>query len=645
MHIEAKPGDFWVTITGSATELMEARRKLEGWSKDLDPTGSGRAMCLERAGALRVPAGAVLQLQECQPVIGVPERATVAEHASKLRVAGLLRDYQARAVTAALCAPLGRGTLDMACGAGKTRVSAALAAVAQAATGRGSWLYLVKNNELARQSEREFVEVLQKMADVLQSCLSHDRSPEPASIAATTYSGIDKLVKKEFDGVIVDECLPAGMMIGDKPIESIRVGDSVPSWDFRTGRLTYRRVLRTFCEPSRASYLVEIQVGSTRLLATPTHPIPCDMHWRPIRDVRCGDSVLGWATPQEEEHGRETNRRQPMRSMQQRNHKRAQTDRSRVTLQRMQFNSAKRARESSSRTVQGMRRASDVDRKTWVATGPGGRGVLLQRAQIALDQTALVGKWETRGAKTRVGNFRKNAQGKPDVAARCTRTGSSQDAVAWLARGSDSRGQRTSTSCTTEIVGLRVGLADGSRSVYGQTSTSRIAQCVQGGYWPSRFESWHRGGWIGAQRPSSKSARCEKRNGIVWLRVDRITIHEQTSDGTFGGLCPNGLVYNLEIEGAGYNEKNYIANGLVVHNCHELTPITRCVPFATVKALWRVGMSGTLLDRQDANNALTLALLGPPLCKISIAELEREGHLSQGRVQILKFDHRTNRLV
>jgi len=284
MHIEAKPGDFWVTITGSATELMEARRKLEGWSKDLDPTGSGRAMCLERAGALRVPAGAVLQLQECQPVIGVPERATVAEHASKLRVAGLLRDYQARAVTAALCAPLGRGTLDMACGAGKTRVSAALAAVAQAATGRGSWLYLVKNNELARQSEREFVEVLQKMADVLQSCLSHNRSPEPAVIVATTYSGIGKLVKKEFDGVIIDEC-------------------------------------------------------------------------------------------------------------------------------------------------------------------------------------------------------------------------------------------------------------------------------------------------------------------------------------------------------------------------HELTPITRCVPFATVKALWRVGMSGTLLDRQDANNALTLALLGPPLCKISIAELEREGHLSRGRVQILKFDHRMNRLV
>ena len=46
--------------------------------------------------------------------------------------------------------------------------------------------------------------------------------------------------------------------------------------------------------------------------------------------------------------------------------------------------------------------------------------------------------------------------------------------------------------------------------------------------------------------------------------MDRVEVLEPTSDGTFGGLCPNGLVYNLEVEGT----HTYIAEGVIVHNCH-----------------------------------------------------------------------------
>jgi hypothetical protein len=47
--------------------------------------------------------------------------------------------------------------------------------------------------------------------------------------------------------------------------------------------------------------------------------------------------------------------------------------------------------------------------------------------------------------------------------------------------------------------------------------------------------------------------------------VDRVEILEQTSDGTFGGVCPDGFVYNLEVE----STHNYFANSVLVHNCHE----------------------------------------------------------------------------
>ena len=52
-----------------------------------------------------------------------------------------------------------------------------------------------------------------------------------------------------------------------------------------------------------------------------------------------------------------------------------------------------------------------------------------------------------------------------------------------------------------------------------------------------------------------------------WLEVsilESVEFHEPTSDGTFGGLCPDGHVYNIEVEG----NHNYFANGILTHNCH-----------------------------------------------------------------------------
>jgi len=46
--------------------------------------------------------------------------------------------------------------------------------------------------------------------------------------------------------------------------------------------------------------------------------------------------------------------------------------------------------------------------------------------------------------------------------------------------------------------------------------------------------------------------------------VDCVEIQEQGSDGRYGPVCPDGYVYNIEVEG----EHTYIANGFAVHNCH-----------------------------------------------------------------------------
>ena len=204
MQIDVPKGAFWATIRGSAGELDAVLTKLKAWARELDPDGKGHPVTISReVGELRVPAGLVLLLEEWPPVLSPRELELARGGAERLEALGLLRSYQARAVAAALCAPLGRATVDVAMGGGKTRIAAGLAAVAQAVGGWGQWLYLVQNGELARQSEKSFAELLGQMAAGLGGA--------PAQLTSTTYAGIKRLTSRRFDGVIVDEChlLPA----------------------------------------------------------------------------------------------------------------------------------------------------------------------------------------------------------------------------------------------------------------------------------------------------------------------------------------------------------------------------------------------------------------------------------------------------
>jgi len=53
--------------------------------------------------------------------------------------------------------------------------------------------------------------------------------------------------------------------------------------------------------------------------------------------------------------------------------------------------------------------------------------------------------------------------------------------------------------------------------------------------------------------------------GLEFSRVERVEILEQGGGSGFGEVCPDGYVYNFEVEG----NNNYFANGVLVHNCHQ----------------------------------------------------------------------------
>jgi len=78
--------------------------------------------------------------------------------------------------------------------------------------------------------------------------------------------------------------------------------------------------------------------------------------------------------------------------------------------------------------------------------------------------------------------------------------------------------------------------------------------------------------------------------------------------------------------------------GVLVDEAHSLPPPTRSMEYARVRASWRIGLSGTILDRLDANNALTVGFLGPVLFQVQVGALQRRGHLAQGAVEQILYD-------
>lgn len=102
----------------------------------------------------------------------------------------------------------------------------------------------------------------------------------------------------------------------------------------------------------------------------------------------------------------------------------------------------------------------------------------------------------------------------------------------------------------------------------------------------------------------------EKNGALEWVGVDSVEIQEQTGDGTFGGLCPDGRVYNIGVK----NNHNYFANGVNVHNCHNVatsaTTVTRYQKVLNnLSAPRKIGLTATPA-RADGLIKATFSLIG-----------------------------------
>ena len=92
--------------------------------------------------------------------------------------------------------------------------------------------------------------------------------------------------------------------------------------------------------------------------------------------------------------------------------------------------------------------------------------------------------------------------------------------------------------------------------------------------------------------------------------MDSVAFQKQTSDGTYGGLCSDGYVYNIEVA----DNNNYFANGVLVHNCHKAVGSpTKIMQFykvlSNLQARYKIGLTATP-KRADGLERCMFALIG-----------------------------------
>jgi DNA repair protein RadD len=328
---------------------------------------------------------------------------------------------------------------------------------------------------------------------------------------------------RETPYVLIDECVPAGTLIGDTPVEQVAVGDLVPSWNAETGLIESRRVSSVFVR--KATRLVRVSFASGRtLVCTPDHP---------VFTVECGYVPASAA----------------------------------AGLTTLAYNSKYEVAASG---VPGLRQGVHRHRDAPQEHSQGAGLLLLNRlrgystdceaphdASAAVRRTSAIAGGAAALVAENAGPQPDGRRGDPPAHG-CVATSH------WAQADNSGRQWATATApsaSAADDVGRR--MAGGVRGADGPTPF-RVPALLQ-----DRHREPAHYGRDRSRRPwpqQRRRTRARHAKGYVPAvdRVDAIQVLEPGGDGRFGGLCPGGRVYDLEVE----RNHNFFANGALIHNCH-----------------------------------------------------------------------------
>lgn len=123
---------------------------------------------------------------------------------------------------------------------------------------------------------------------------------------------------------------------------------------------------------------------------------------------------------------------------------------------------------------------------------------------------------------------------------------------------------RTFTKARVE----RITAAVPSALVRVTLETGETVVCTPGHPFLTENLTWVEAKSLEGRHVVRKAGTEPVENIVAAVRVDHVEVLEPGRDGMFGGVCPDGLVYNLEVE----RTHTYLIEGsIIVHNCHHIS--------------------------------------------------------------------------
>jgi len=442
-----------------------------------------------------------------------------------------------------------------------------------------------------------------------------------APLAHVQVASVQTLIRRDHPQtnlIVVDECFPAGTLIDGKHIETIREGNLVTAYDHKLFQPVQARVSHVIKRPrSKWGQLIRVTLSDGRsVVCTPDHPFyrPDADRYEGAVDLRAGQPVLVRV-----EENKDVDVQGNLQGLRQ--DVREHVPPPDVLDHMREDQPVETTKAGTNTTMCGMWNAGGMlgsagaqygQKRSSVLLDGMRQGVLL-KAQLTNDgkhePEVCGGADEKKQSDAQCGNTRAPVE---DI------TG---DRTPPLATGREwPRANRTAGTTGSGTPVAHRGL-NPNRSQKGIRHTNAL----QGGYCQHRTPGCSRSGRqqpLHAKTPGSGSTRgC----GVKRARVDRVEILESPGDERCGGLCPDGHVYNLEVEG--YH--NYFANGILVHNCHHAAAEGYRTILDAYPGVPRVGLTATpfRLDGRGLGD-----LFGELVVAAYTADLVEAGYLHAPKV-------------
>jgi len=398
-----------------------------------------------------------------------------------------------------------------------------------------------------------------------------------SSVQTLKGARLDRFVaayKSQVCLIITDECFPAGTKVDGRNIENIQVGDKVRCYNHDTLCVENRSVVRLF--KNQAASLVRVTLSDKRVIhCTPGHPFWNGTKYVEAIILKMGDMVY---CHQESGELKSGNQSETLRSLwNDISTEILDIQNGTNLLTGMQAGTSGRTSSCCNSTLSKLRNSSSL-RNGQSSLPQEGSSFLQSEVSVTLAQQNFV---SNHGSNQQ--NLCLKAYDGKESNALCGDTSESQRYTSEDELETNSSGwKRKTTNNSSDIVIRDFGMGNGISSTDENETQQWDAESLQDRHCQSESKDSDRSRRSFASTPSTEGTGQKERSILVGTRVECVEVLKQTSDGTFGGMCPGGYVYNIEVEG----NHNYFVDNVLVHNCHHATNTSytnifegfRCLP-------------------------------------------------------------------